>query len=248
MLLLRLPPLQFAWGGWSYIMVWSLIIIISWNDHHRVLIWWSSHDNVTINSPFLLIRKLLTSIRTVTRRGWNVDEKHIVSRFLCNFLKKMHYTMVNKYNINHWDKSKTVEQQIRGDFTISRCLWSWRRESLQALSLPSPCSPTLQSLSSLAWWRHSNHQHVLWAKHKVKTQVAPSSSASPLLPGLIYATYITLFLSRCHQHHFYHHHHHVCNSHFSSVLFLWRPSTWRVGWPPTASRSGGHISISKSSL
>ena len=109
----------------------------------------------------------------------------------------MHYTMVNKYNINHWDKSKTVEQQIRGDFTISRCLWSWRRESLQALSLPSPCSPTLQSLSSLAWWRHSNHQHVLWAKHKVKTQVAPSSSASPLLPGLIYATYITLFLSRC---------------------------------------------------
>ena len=105
--------------------------------------------------------------------------------------------MVNKYNINHWDKSKTVEQQIRGDFTISRCLWSWRRESLQALSLPSPCSPTLQSLSSLAWWRHSNHQHVLWAKPQVKTQVAPSSSASPLLPGLIYATYITLFLSRC---------------------------------------------------
>ena len=32
----------------------------------------------------------------------------------------MHYTMVNKYNINHWDKSKTVELQIRGDFTISK--------------------------------------------------------------------------------------------------------------------------------
>ena len=114
-----------------------------------------------------------------------------------------------KYNSNLWDKYKKVEREIRAEFKRGKMFAILEKRIVAgvvaAISLVANLA-VFVFLGMVGVIVLTNMRMILGSKimdTKVKAQAAPSS-VQPLVPALIYTSYVVLFLSRCH-HQFFHH-------------------------------------------